>query len=77
MDAGAFQFSLFEEPEQQLTAYELDTIVDSVRERFGFPSLVHTSSLLEAGTAIDRASLVGGHAGGNARLHQGGANNEY
>ncbi len=77
VDARAFQFSLFEESEQQLTAYELDTIVDSVRKRFGFPSLVHASSLLEAGTAIDRASLVDGHAGGNDGLHQGGANNEY
>lgn len=58
------QLNLFEEAEQQLAEEKLDVLVDKVRGKYGFKSLVHASSLLEGGTAIERSSLVGGHAGG-------------
>lgn len=58
------QFSLFEDPEKQLVQRELDTIIDRIRTKYGFRSLIHASSLLEGATAINRSSLIGGHAGG-------------
>lgn len=58
------QLSLFDNPERQVNDDRLNFIVDTIRNRYGFSSLVHASSLLEGGTAIYRSSLVGGHAGG-------------
>jgi len=60
------QLSLFTGVEQQVKADRIALVVDRVRARFGFTKLVYTSSLLPGGTAIRRASLVGGHNGGNA-----------
>ncbi|ALV20818.1 MULTISPECIES: Y-family DNA polymerase [Carnobacterium] len=58
------QLDLFEDPSQQITNEKLDLLVDKIRDKYGFQSLVHASSLLEGATAINRSSLVGGHAGG-------------
>ena len=58
------QLDLFEDPTEQITNEKLDLLVDKIREKYGFQSLVHASSLMEGATAIDRSSLVGGHAGG-------------
>lgn len=58
------QLDLFEDPEQQIANERLDYLVDKIRKKYGFKSLMHASSLLEGATAIDRTSLVGGHAGG-------------
>lgn len=58
------QLDLFEDPKKQLAAEQLDFLVDKIREKYGFKSLVHASSLLDGATAISRSSLVGGHAGG-------------
>lgn len=58
------QLDLFEDPEKQLAREQLDYLIDKIREKYGFTSLVHASSLLEGATAISRSSLVGGHAGG-------------
>lgn len=58
------QLDLFKETNEQINEYRLDTIVDKVRTKYGFNSLVHASSLLEEATAIKRSSLVGGHASG-------------
>lgn len=77
VESGAFQFSLFEEPEQQLKEAKLDSLIDDIRNRFGFTSIVHGYSALEAGTVIKRASLVGGHAGGSEGINQGGAKDQY
>ncbi len=44
---------------------KLDEIVDTVRAKYGFASLVHASSLTSGATAIKRNStLIGGHASG-------------
>ena len=42
--------------------------VPQIRQKFGFKALIHASSLMEGATAISRASLVGGHAGGTVGL---------
>ncbi|WP_375179899.1 Y-family DNA polymerase [Enterococcus rotai] len=58
------QLDLFHEPDEQLKELKLDQLIDEIRQRFGYVSLVHASSVSAGGTAISRASLVGGHAGG-------------
>ena len=58
------QLDLFENPTEQITNEKLDLLVDKIRDKYGFQSLVHASSLMDGATAIDRSSLVGGHAGG-------------
>lgn len=58
------QLDLFHEPDEQLKELKLDQLIDEIRQRFGYVSLVHASSVSSGGTAISRASLVGGHAGG-------------
>lgn len=58
------QLNLFAEPENQFAQENVDLVVDRVRERYGFRSIVHASSLLDGATAIKRSTLVGGHAGG-------------
>lgn len=41
-------------------------VIDQIRARYGFKSIVYANSLLKGGTAINRSNLVGGHNGGNA-----------
>ncbi|BBL26933.1 hypothetical protein LDE01_02300 [Lactobacillus delbrueckii subsp. delbrueckii] len=41
-------------------------MVDKLRKKYGFASVVRASSLLPGATAIARSRLVGGHNGGNA-----------
>lgn len=43
-------------------------MVDTIRKKFGFKSIVHANSIMEGGRAIARSSLVGGHAGGMSGL---------
>ncbi|MFW0731008.1 Y-family DNA polymerase [Enterococcus raffinosus] len=61
---NTLQLNLFQEPEEQINNYKVDFIVDVIRKKFGFKSIVHAHSLLAGGRAIDRSSLIGGHAGG-------------
>ena len=44
----------------------LNQVIDEIHRQFGFTKLVYATSLLKGGTAIKRASLVGGHNGGNS-----------
>ncbi|MFD1430573.1 Y-family DNA polymerase [Lacticaseibacillus mingshuiensis] len=60
------QLDLFEPLPSQLHRTDLARTVDQIRERFGFTALVYAKSKLRGGTAIQRASLVGGHNGGNS-----------
>ncbi|MHA3067149.1 Y-family DNA polymerase [Lacticaseibacillus saniviri] len=64
-DTG-LQLNLFAPPQQQLRRADIDALVDTIRDRFGFTALIYARSLIDGGTAIQRASLVGGHNGGNA-----------
>lgn len=59
------QLDIFMAPETQAMAHKLDNTISTIQRKFGFTKLVKASSLLEGGTAIERASLVGGHNGGN------------
>lgn len=58
------QLDLFSDGEQQVKDNNLDFLIDRIRGKYGFTSIVHATSMLEGATAINRAGLVGGHAGG-------------
>lgn len=64
---NAEQLDLFQDVTTHERQQKLDKAVDALRSRFGFTKLVNQSSMLDGGTAIGRAGLVGGHNGGNAR----------
>lgn len=73
----SLQLNLFDEPEVQVANAKIDFVVDKIRQKYGFRSIVHAHSLLEGGRAIARSSLVGGHAGGLAGIEgEGHASNE-
>jgi DNA polymerase V len=60
------QLNLFQDADLQVKNYDIEKIVDQIREKYGFKSVVYARSKTPGGTAIGRASLVGGHNGGNA-----------
>ncbi len=62
--AGNLQLNLFEEPEQTIKEEKIDEVIAQIRSRYKFTSIVRAHSLSEGATAIKRAGLVGGHAGG-------------
>ena len=64
----AVQLNLFESENNQIADLKTDVIVDTIRKKYGFKSLVYASSLKAGGRAIERSSLVGGHAGGMAGI---------
>lgn len=57
------QLDLFDDPEKNETVGKLDFIIDNIRERYGYSSLIVASSKLDGATAIKRSNLVGGHSG--------------
>ncbi len=60
--SDALQTNLFEDPERQTQDKELDFLVDKIRNRYGYTSLVHASSHQPGATAISRRDhLIGGH----------------
>lgn len=56
-----YQMTLFESLEDVLKDKSLDDVVDIVRKKYGYTSLLHASSLLQNGMAIQRSKLLGGH----------------
>ena len=66
--SNALQLDLFEDPEEQVKDLKIDYVVDTIRKKFGFKSIVHANSIMEGGRALARSSLVGGHAGGMSGL---------
>ncbi|MYV05242.1 Y-family DNA polymerase [Furfurilactobacillus milii] len=60
------QLDLFSDPQRQIKNARFEAIVDAIRDRYGFRAIVFARSIIHGGTAINRASLVGGHNGGNA-----------
>lgn len=60
---STLQLNLFESPEETIQRGELDLIIDRIRSKYGYSSLVHASSLTQGGTAIQRSGLIGGHKG--------------
>lgn len=64
----ALQFDLFQDPTEQIVNENLDKIIDKIRGKYGFTSIVRASSLMDGARSIKRSSLVGGHAGGNGGM---------
>lgn len=58
------QLDLFDAPEVTMQQERLVASIDQIRQTYGFDAIVHASSHLEAGTAIYRSQLTGGHASG-------------
>lgn len=56
-----YQMNLFESVEDVLKDERLDYAVDLVRKKYGYTSLLHASSLIQNGMAIQRSKLLGGH----------------
>lgn len=65
VNTDAIQLDLFSDPEEELSEQRLDFLIDTIRKKYGFKSLIHASSLLDGATAVSRSGLVAGHAGGN------------
>ncbi|MCA5014530.1 MULTISPECIES: Y-family DNA polymerase [unclassified Enterococcus] len=61
----SLQLDLFSDPEEEFSEQRLDFLIDAIRKKYGFKSLIHASSLLDGATAVSRSGLVAGHAGGN------------
>lgn len=66
-DTGT-QVDLFKEIDEQLKDENLDKVMDSIREKYGYVSIVRASSKLEHARSLTRANLVGGHDGGAGGL---------
>lgn len=56
-----YQLNLFESLEDVLKDERLDYAVDLVRQKYGYTSLLHASSLMQNAMAIQRSKLLGGH----------------
>uniref|UniRef100_UPI0021ADED18 Y-family DNA polymerase n=1 Tax=Listeria booriae TaxID=1552123 RepID=UPI0021ADED18 len=57
------QLNLFESAVQTLYEEQLERTIDHIRNRYGFRSMMHASSLLEGATGLSRSKMVGGHQG--------------
>lgn len=62
----AQQLDFFTPIQTQCANEDKLAVIDQIRARYGFKSIVYANSLLKGGTAINRSSLVGGYNGGNA-----------
>ncbi|WP_125582774.1 Y-family DNA polymerase [Levilactobacillus cerevisiae] len=60
------QLNLFQNPQRQIKDDRFDRVIDELRDRFGKTAVIPASSLMKGGTMLRRASLVGGHNGGNS-----------
>ncbi|RRK10835.1 Y-family DNA polymerase [Lactiplantibacillus garii] len=58
---STFQLSLFDDVERHAADLRLAHTIDQIRRRYGYGAIVRGYSKKAAGTAIDRAKLVGGH----------------
>ena len=56
--------SLFDDVEQIEKEERLQTAIDSIRDQFGFTSLLKANALDSASRSIARSSLIGGHSAG-------------
>lgn len=57
----SLQLSLFEPFEKTLEQKKLEHTIDYLRRKYGYTSVLHTSSLLNGSTVKKRAKLLGGH----------------
>ncbi len=66
--AGDLQLNLFEEPEKTIRDDDLDDVIAKIRAKYDFSAIIRARSKTSGGTALERAGLVGGHAGGRDGL---------
>nr|WP_260485277.1 excinuclease ABC subunit A [Listeria booriae] len=57
------QLNLFEDAVQTIYQEQLERTIDHIRNRYGFKSMMHASSLLDGATALSRSTMIGGHRG--------------
>lgn len=56
--------SLFDDVEKREKEERLQSAIDSIRDQFGFTSLLKASALESASRSIARSKLIGGHSAG-------------
>ena len=66
VDDNVVQLNFFDTKYKTLKNRNLDRTVDDIRKKYGFTSLIKLSSKSVGATAVQRAGVVGGHAGGNS-----------
>lgn len=64
MDESFGLISLFDDVEKIEKEERLQLAIDSIRDRFGFTSLLKASALDSASRIIARSKLIGGHLAG-------------
>lgn len=64
------QLSLFEDLKDVLKDERLDQVIDLIRQKYGYTSLLHASSLIKNGMAIQRSKLLGGHQADTKRKEE-------
>ncbi|TWT09190.1 UV damage repair protein UvrX [Planomicrobium sp. CPCC 101079] len=65
-DETSMQLSLFEQRKWQIR--KLGAAMDALRDKYGSTAVLRAVSYTEAGTARERANLIGGHQSGKVRL---------
>ena len=56
--------SLFDDVEKREKEERLQSAIDSIRDRFGFTSLLKANALESASRSVVRSKLIGGHSAG-------------
>ncbi|AYW45249.1 Y-family DNA polymerase [Tetragenococcus koreensis] len=64
----ARELDLFEDMNTHLNEERLDKVIDKIRAKYGFTSIVYATSKLEGARSIARSHLIGGHNGGAGGL---------
>ena len=64
MDESFSLLSLFDDVDKIKKEERLQLAIDSIRDRFGFTSLLKASALDSASRIIARSKLIGGHSAG-------------
>ena len=64
MDESFGLISLFDDVEKIEKEERLQLAIDSIRDRFGFTSLLKANALDSASRIIERSRLIGGHSAG-------------
>lgn len=64
----AHELDLFEDANKYLNEERLDKVIDNIRAKYGFHSIIYATSKLEGARSIARSHLVGGHNGGAGGL---------
>ncbi len=60
------QLNIFDDPVDQIKSENIDRVMDKIRTKYGFVSIVRASSTLDHARSVKRSGLVGGHNGGGA-----------